>query len=155
VQRRLEELEDDERMVVPPSGVHAEYAWEESDREGVQPGSVRHGEEIAAAEARAFGTGMHCMRLPASYEVVDAELHAILLALQQVRRWLPSGRCAIVVREPEGWSVGRQGCPACCSRKRGWHSWSEKVCDACWPATCEQRGTIAGCSGEGARRAAR
>jgi hypothetical protein len=182
-------------------GKHAETRVGCGVYEGVQPGGTRHGEEIAAAEARAFGAGVRCMRLPACYEVVDAELHAILLALrttarreaaherrclivsdcisalrmcenawrrgvawqgqragragllhaincereklaaaimmwapahrggsvsayadaaakagtaavrdgdahlQQVQQWLPSDRCAIVVREPEGWSL--------------------------------------------------
>ena len=50
---------------------------------GVQPGGARDGESVAEAEARCFGAAMYGVRLPASYEVVDTELHAILEALRR------------------------------------------------------------------------
>ena len=41
------------------------------------------GEPVSAQVRRSLGLGLYGRRLPACYEVVDAELHAILLALQE------------------------------------------------------------------------
>jgi len=51
---------------------------------GIQPGDVRGGETLGAAAARWVGEGMQGMSLPEWFEVVDAELAAVLMYLQTV-----------------------------------------------------------------------
>ena len=45
-----------------------------------------HGEPAEEGVRRGLGLGMYGQRLPANYEIVDAELHGILLALRETAR---------------------------------------------------------------------
>ena len=67
---------------------------------GVQDSDVRTGESVSETEERRFGEGLHGAGLPPWYEVVDTELHAILLALRHTaRKEEPEQRRCLIVSD--------------------------------------------------------
>jgi hypothetical protein len=64
--------------------------------QGAMPTEAEWYESADATATRALSAGMIGMRLPSCYEVLDAELHAILLALQHTATQGDGRRCLIM-----------------------------------------------------------
>ena len=84
---------------------------------GRQPVARRQGEEVTAWRQRQAGAGLRSERLPGHYEVVDAELAAVLMALEETaaktdasgRRCLIMSDCESAMRMVEAaWRGGRR-----------------------------------------------
>jgi hypothetical protein len=102
-------------IVVWETEVDAGGATEEARHTRPHP-RTRHATHTGSGRGRAC-TGAHGMRLPACYEVVDAELHAILMALSitaaqhdaGTRRVLVMSDCLSALRMVERGGTGSSG----------------------------------------------